>query len=260
MTEKKEKIKRKRGGQPLDLIGQRFGRLLVIERAEDHIDPKSGKHKTMWLCQCDCGNTYVTRGNSLKSGTAKSCGCLHKEISSITAKTKISHGKKYNKYDLSGEYGIGYTTKGEEFYFDLEDYDKIKDICWQIDNRGYVIGHSIRTKPQKVLRMHRVVMNITDKNIVIDHIITEDKNDNRKQNLRITTQNMNCKNRRLSIRNTSGITGVSWHKLKKKWYAYIGVDGKRIGLGFYNNINEAIKIRKEAEVKYYGEYRYQGKE
>lgn len=33
-----------------------------------------------------------------------------------------------NTYDLSGEYGIGYTTKGEEFWFDLEDYDKIKSI------------------------------------------------------------------------------------------------------------------------------------
>ena len=37
--------------------------------------------------------------------------------------------KKYNTYDLSGEYGIGYTSKGEEFYFDLDDYDKIKDYC-----------------------------------------------------------------------------------------------------------------------------------
>ena len=42
-----------------------------------------------------------------------------------------------NVYDLSGEYGIGYTLKGEEFYFDLEDYDKIKDYCWHI-NKKYV--------------------------------------------------------------------------------------------------------------------------
>lgn len=40
----------------LDLIGQRFGRLVVLERAEDEVDKKSGKHKTRWLCQCDCGN------------------------------------------------------------------------------------------------------------------------------------------------------------------------------------------------------------
>jgi len=260
MSEKKEKIKRKRGGQPLDLIGQRFGRLLVIERAEDHIDPKSGKHKTMWLCQCDCGNTHIARGTNLRNGTVKSCGCLHREISSITAKTKISHGKKYNKYDLSGEYGIGYTTKGEEFYFDLEDYNKIKDICWQIDNRGYVIGHSVGTKPKKTLRMHRVVMNIINKNIVVDHIITENKNDNRKQNLRITTQAKNSLNHKLSTNNTSGITGISWHSKGNCWIAYIGVKRKFIYLGYYKNIKDAIKVRKEAEIKYFGEYRYKRKE
>ena len=44
--------------------------------------------------------------------------------------------KKYNKYDLSGEYGIGWTSNtNQEFYFDLEDYDKIKDYCW-IYNKG----------------------------------------------------------------------------------------------------------------------------
>lgn len=37
--------------------------------------------------------------------------------------------KRYNRYDLTGEYGIGYTNQGVEFYFDLEDYDKIKEYC-----------------------------------------------------------------------------------------------------------------------------------
>lgn len=258
MTEKEEKIKRKRGGQPLDLIGQRFGRLLVIERAEDHIDPKSGKHKTMWLCQCDCGNTCITRGNSLRKGAVKSCGCLHREISSITAKTKISHGKKYNKYDLSGEYGIGYTTKGEEFYFDLEDYDKIKDICWYMSKKGYVVGH---IKGQKEIKMHRLIMGIiNDQTVVVDHITTNHKMDNRKLNLRVTTQAKNALNRRLSKNNKSGYTGVSWNKWIEKWHSYIRYNNKIINLGYYKNKDEAINARKEAEIKYFGEYRYQGKE
>ena len=40
---------------------------------------------------------------------------------------------KTNKYDLSGEYGIGYDSNGQKFYFDLEDYDKIKNYCWYED-------------------------------------------------------------------------------------------------------------------------------
>ena len=47
--------------------------------------------------------------------------------------------KKYNKYDLTGKFGIGYTSKGEEFYFDLEDYDKIKNHLWYKDKDGGLI-------------------------------------------------------------------------------------------------------------------------
>lgn len=107
-----------------DLTGKRFGRLTVLEQAEDYIKP-NGEHEAMWLCQCDCGNQKIILGTSLRHGRTKSCGCFDKETSAIQGKLN----KKYNTYDLSGEYGIGYTSKGEEFYFDLEDYDKIKDYC-----------------------------------------------------------------------------------------------------------------------------------
>lgn len=56
----------------IDLTGQKFGRLTVIE--------KYGKDTpTKWLCKCDCGNVCVVVGNSLKRGLTKSCGCIQKE-------------------------------------------------------------------------------------------------------------------------------------------------------------------------------------
>ena len=61
-------------GKFVDLTGQKFGRLTVIERAEN-----KGK-KTAWLCQCECGNVSVVRSCHLKSGAIVSCGCLQKEI------------------------------------------------------------------------------------------------------------------------------------------------------------------------------------
>jgi hypothetical protein len=61
-------------GKFIDLTGQRFGRLVVIERAENN----KFKH-SQWLCQCDCGNEKIITKNSLKSGSTKSCGCLQKE-------------------------------------------------------------------------------------------------------------------------------------------------------------------------------------
>ena len=99
----------------------RFGRLVVIKQAEDYINP-SGKHYSQWLCRCDCGNETVVVGSKLSFGHTQSCGCLMKETSSVLH-------KKYNTYDLTGEYGIGYASNGKEFYFDLEDYDKKKIIA-----------------------------------------------------------------------------------------------------------------------------------
>lgn len=63
----------------IDLSGKRFGRLLVIARVTDLISPK-GKHKTQWLCRCDCGQLKVVRGDSLRGGLTLSCGCLNKEL------------------------------------------------------------------------------------------------------------------------------------------------------------------------------------
>ena len=64
----------------LDLVGQRFGRLVVLQRVNDKIDPKTGKHKTKFLCQCDCGNQKVVLGSALTQGTIRSCGCLHQNL------------------------------------------------------------------------------------------------------------------------------------------------------------------------------------
>jgi len=67
-------------GKFIDLTGQRFGRLVVLEEAG-----RSKSGKVMWLCRCDCGNETVTVTGSLKNGETKSCGCLQKEKAIITA-------------------------------------------------------------------------------------------------------------------------------------------------------------------------------
>lgn len=59
----------------IDLTGQKFGRLTVIERAEN---AKQGQAR--WMCQCDCGTKTVVMGKLLRNGNTQSCGCLHKEI------------------------------------------------------------------------------------------------------------------------------------------------------------------------------------
>jgi hypothetical protein len=168
-------------------------------------------------------------------------------------------GKKdsVNTYDLSGEFGIGYTLKGEEFYFDLEDYDKIKDFYWVISVDGYVV-HQQRYYKNKVVQksalMHRLILNITDKKFVADHIISENKNDNRKSNLRVATYSENNFNMRTSKSNTSGCKGVSMDKRSGKWEVYIGINYKRKFLGYFSEFEDAVKARKDAEMVYFGEF------
>ena len=107
----------------------KFGRLTVLSREENHkyFNIKSNKliQQAQFLCQCECGNKIIVKSFNLLSGTTKSCGCIMKEIL-----IKRNLNRKKNNYNLLDEYGIGYTSKGEEFYFDLEDYNKIKDYTW----------------------------------------------------------------------------------------------------------------------------------
>lgn len=58
-------------GKLIDLTGQRFGRLVVVEQA--------GKNRfgsICWLCRCDCGREKVIAGHHLRSGQATTCGCV----------------------------------------------------------------------------------------------------------------------------------------------------------------------------------------
>ena len=75
--------------KPNNLTGQRFGKLIVLERAEND---KFGK--TRWLCQCDCGNQKIINGTSLLRGLTVSCGC-----------NKLEKLKKYNEKQVVDETG-----------------------------------------------------------------------------------------------------------------------------------------------------------
>lgn len=68
-----------------DLTGQRFGRLVVLERNFTY------KKAAYWICQCDCGTKKTIQSSHLRSGATKSCGCLHDESA---RKTKVkTHGE-----------------------------------------------------------------------------------------------------------------------------------------------------------------------
>lgn len=232
-------------------------RLTVIEQVEDYVDPR-GVHASRWRCKCNCGSNkdVFAIGRNLKSGSVLSCGCKKKEAS---AKVWLDHIedisealRKPNKVDLSGEYGIGWTTNtNQEFYFDLEDYDKIKDYTWLEATRKsgyrYLIAHVPGTY-SKTINILKVLGFVG-----YDH---HNRNtfDNRKENLWKATSQENARNASLSKNNTSGFTGVTWRKKERQWMAYIMIDYKQKCLGYYTNKEDAIRTRLRAEKEYFGEF------
>jgi len=223
-----------------------FGRLKVLNR--DY----TRSNGTYWWCECNCKDKTIKSidGHSLKQGLTKSCGCLNIELT--IERNKILK-RKYNTYDLTGEYGIGYTNNDEEFYFDLEDYDKIKNYCWIIQH-GYIYAYALDGELY-LISMHRLVMNAED-NDKVDHIF-HNLNDNRKSKLRLTTHSQNQMNKVKMKNNTSGVIGVSWDKKHNVWLARISANSKAIHLGSYKKFQDAVDARKEGENKYHGKYSYE---
>ena len=231
-----------------DLTGKKFGKLTVLKRADDYVQ-KNGRKRVMWICKCDCGNEVIVNGDNLKGKKTSSCGCLQRELTS-------KKNKKYNDYNLSGEYGVGYTSKGKEFYFDLEDYAKIKDYCWYIDKDGYVKTHSKNNTANKFILLSRLVMDFPDISFDVDHKHGKlSRNDNRKSNLRVCTRQQNNINRGLQLNNNSGVTGVGFHKENKKWIARIALNGESRSKSFIK-FDDAVSQRKEWENELFGEFSY----
>ena len=237
------------GGKWSDLTGLKFGRLTVVCRDGNYVSP-NGRKARRWKCVCDCGNpepTYVT-SSELNGGHTQSCGCYNRER---TAESNRKNKKKYNDYEIQDDYVIMYTSKGEPFYVDLEDFWKVKDICWHKNNNGYLISF----QGNETTYLHRFIMDCPD-NMEVDHRYGSDTiYDNRKYNLRICTASENQRNKEVEP-NKSGCVGVNWDEKVKKWVARIGVSYKNIYLGSFSSLSDAISARKNAEEKYFGEFSY----
>lgn len=108
-------------------------------------------------------------------------------------------------------------------------------------------------KTRKTIKLHRLIMGVTDPKLVVDHI-NRNQLDNRKVNLRVCTQLDNGKNLSLKKNNTSGFSGVHWDKSRNKWVARVKVAYRGIHLGRYDTLEEAISARLFGEDYYFGEF------
>ena len=243
-----------------NLVGQKFGRLTVLEYAgTKQYGKKNFSSNALWKCVCDCQldkpeeereYCYLTT-NELTSGNTQSCGCYGKE-----RLIEMLHARKTpNEYKKRKGYYIGYTKKGEKFYVDEMDFELIKNNKWFLDENGYVVSH---LEDNSFVFMHRLIMGLTPNDkLEVDHIRgNQTTNDNRRYNLRVVTHAENQMNRKKQSNNTSGIVGVWYDKKANKWVAEVQAYGNKYRLGRYETINEAALVRKEAENILQGDYSY----
>lgn len=147
----------------------------------------------------------------------------------------------------------------------IMDYDPRGFLVWKNplarrNKKGQRVGYDTNGYRQvsikgKLYREHRLVWLFHYGNIPecdVDHI-NRIRNDNRIENLRLCTDGtlQNSQNRSLNVNNKSGVKGVYWNKNANKWHTRIGVNGKRINIGYYENIEDAKNARKEADKKYH---------
>lgn len=145
------------------------------------------------------------------------------------------------------------TGKLVEFKYSPEDQELVDQYTWSISSLGYVRAAIYCDRKQTFTTFHKLVMN-TPKGMVTDHI-SGDKLDNTRPNLRVCELYQNSINQKISTKNNSGCKGVYWSNRDNRWIATITINKKTEYLLSTSIKTEAIAARKEAEEKYFGEYR-----
>ena len=103
-----------------NLLGQTFGRLIVIE----YIGVQ--KRNAMWKCRCDCGNKVIVRGTSLTRNNTQSCGCLQRDRAR-EANLKDVGVAAYNAY--YNAYQRGAQNRHLSFQLSLSEFKRLTQSC-----------------------------------------------------------------------------------------------------------------------------------
>lgn len=113
----------------IDLTGQKFGKLTVVERAGN-----TNHGAAKWCCVCECGNETVVIGDELRKGNTRSCGCLRKKKASVKANNPVSKNKKHVKANNPVSKNKKHGKAGTPFY---KEWIQIKQRCYNPNDSSY---------------------------------------------------------------------------------------------------------------------------
>lgn len=212
------------------LANKRFGRLVVLK-----IDGKSANGQTRWMCQCDCGNTVTVARSSLLKGDTRSCGCIARERNE-KRKNSIA-GQRFGR--LVAVERVSTNKYGKTLWRCECDCGNINYITSQnhLSMGAKSCGCQQREKASEIgkqnIKKAMIVSNAAFVNNTYALLLASDK---------------------LPKHNKSGVKGVCWDKRCQKWEAYIYFQKKSYRLGHYGDIAEAAKVRKAAEERIHGPF------
>ena len=138
---------------------------------------------------------------------------------------------------------------GGEVLLDNDDYERLKDYNWRVSDQGYAIRHVEQKGKQTNIKLHSYILE-NQPGLSVDHIDRNPLN-NQRSNLRLVTQREQVINRGMMKNNTSSVKGVVYHIRFHKWQAQIGHNNKMIFLGRFDDFDEAVTARKNAEKQYH---------
>lgn len=194
----------------LDLTGNTYGRLTVL--GDDGTRTKSGK--VLLNCLCECGNKTYVRADHLKNGSVVSCGCLNNE-------------KKHERFkDLTN-------TETDNFKVIDRAYTKNQRVYWNCICKH--CGNQIELQSNQIDRYSSCGCK---------------HNRSTKERMAEIRDPESLKTSKPTAKSTTGVRGVYFNKRKKRYQVFINVDKRPKYLGSYTSLEEATKIRREAEIEF----------
>ncbi|MFC5541582.1 hypothetical protein ACFPOH_07370 [Ureibacillus suwonensis] len=213
------------GRKILDLTGQKYGRLTVIEEVA-----RKG-YTRKWLCRCECGNETIVTQPNLRNGHTTSCGCVQREKTSKSNTADLT-GKKFGKLKVVKRLG---TAKNRKAVWlckcecgNTTEVQSDKLLSGETTSCGCARVEAGKAVQQT---LHE---ELTIDGVVVPYLTRKARSDNR-----------------------SGVKGVSIITLKsgeKRYKAHITIKGKTIHLGTFETLEEAEQARKKAEEVYHKPY------
>lgn len=195
-----------------DLTGRRFERLTVL----GDVGKRTSKGNILWHCLCDCGKITFVRGDHLKNGKIKSCGCLNDEL------------RRQRYKDLTG-------YENDNFKVIIRKESKNQRVKWLCECKHCGSTTTLNSNEIEVTKSCGCL-----------------KTGATKEYMKSITDLESLKSTKPTAKSTTGVRGVYFNKRKMKYQAFINVDKKTKYLGQFANLADAEHARKNAEREFWG--------